>query len=308
MTSQPLTTSDAGPLVTLHEAHAEQLRAFMERDIPLNLFALSWLENHGISATRPGVFHFRGIFDDRGELEAMALVITNRLLLIDARRPELARYIGTWYCEAAFHFQHIVSSASNVHPFWESYVQASYHTGGEPIRARLISPQEMYVIHRQRWMQRLQNAHRHVPSTNLREARLSDLDAVFLASARMHMEETLEDPLETNASVFRNHVSNRIQTGRTFVWFDDHRRLLFKADISAQSRYGVQISGVYTAPQFRGQGIATRAMIDLCRALFARGWPRMTLYVNQQNAAALRVYERVGFTFYDDYETIFVAP
>lgn len=297
-----------GAVVTLGPEHKALLAAFLERDIPLNLFALSWLDNYGTVSTRPGTFHFRGILSSAGQLEAMALVITNRLLLLDARRESFARYMGTWYCEAAFHFQHIVSSTQNVEPFWDAYVMASHHTGGAPLAARLISPQRMYVLTRQRWMQEVNDTQSMSAATALREARMEELDAVFLASARMHREETLEDPLEHNPDVFRNHVSHRIQMSRCFVWFDEHRRLLFKADISAQSRYGVQLSGVYTAPQFRGQGVATRAMSALCRAMFARGWPRITLYVNTQNEPARRLYERIGFRYYDDYKTIFVQP
>ena len=89
--------------------------------------------------------------------------------------------------------------------------------------------------------------------------------------------------------------------------FENGMRLIFKADISAPSRYGVQISGVYTDPSVRNQGVATRAMRELCRLLFVRGWPRVTLYVNEGNQPALKVYERVGFSYLHDYMTIFVS-
>ncbi|NCQ33633.1 GNAT family N-acetyltransferase, partial [bacterium] len=65
--------------------------------------------------------------------------------------------------------------------------------------------------------------------------------------------------------------------------------------------------GVYTPPLVRGQGIATRAMVDMCDALFKRGFPRIVLYVNDDNVAARRVYEKVGFTFHCPYETVFIA-
>lgn len=306
MATQPM-TYEPEALVTLGRRHRAALRRFLERDVALNLFALSWLENHGVTPRRKGTFHFRGILDEDEALRACALVITDRLVLLDAEDARLARYLGRWYSEAAFHFQHIVSARHNVDPFWEAYVQASFHNGVRPHAARLVSPQRMLAISRRRWLAEVEPRHAARAATGLRPSRSRDLDAVFLASARMHREETLEDPLEHTPDVFRQHVRHRIDSGRSFVWFDDHRRLLFKADVSAQSRYGVQISGVYTPPQFRGQGIATRAMVDLCRAMFARGWPRVTLYVNDQNAAARRVYERVGFEFHGDYATIFVA-
>ena len=113
----------------------------------------------------------------------------------------------------------------------------------------------------------------------------------------------------TNAAQFRRHVEHRLENGRTFAWFDEHRRLLFKADVSAQSSWGAQISGVYTPPAWRGQGIATRGMREVCAILLDRGCPRITLYVNRTNAPALKVYQRVGFEFHSDYQTVFVqAP
>ena len=101
-------------------------------------------------------------------------------------------------------------------------------------------------------------------------------------------------------------MRHRIELGRSYVWFDEGRRLVFKVDVSAQSRYGVQLSGVYTPEPFRRQGIATRGMFDACRLLFERGWPRVTLYVNQDNHGARRLYERLGFVYHGEYETVFV--
>lgn len=140
-----------------------------------------------------------------------------------------------------------------------------------------------------------------------RLANRRDADSVFWASARMHTEETLEDPLERDATHFRRHVEHRIDNDRTYVWVDEMRRLTFKADISAQSRFGAQVSGVYTPPNLRGRGIATRGMRDICAALFARGYPRVTLYVNAGNEPAKRVYQKVGFEYHTAYQTVFVA-
>lgn len=302
-------TMNAYRLATLGAPERRALRAFLERNVANNLFALSWLENYGIVPSRQGMFHYRGMFNTlTEELEAVALVISDKLILFDTPHVELAAYLGRWYCEAAFHFQHVVSARHLVEPFWATYTQASRHLDGEPYEARLISPQQMYELSRQDWLNvRFERGAQVDENIALREANMSEMEAVFLASARMHHEETLEDPLVHQPEAFRHHVKHRIQTGRTYVWFNEHRRLIFKADISAQSRYGVQISGVYTDPSVRNQGVATRAMRELCRLLFVRGWPRVTLYVNEGNQPALKVYERVGFSYLHDYMTIFVS-
>lgn len=286
----------------LSRAHHQPVRRFLERDVVSNLFALSWLENYGIVPSKPGVFHYQGVFDERGELSAVSLVIADRLVLFDATDAESLERLAKHYADKMYHFHHVVSVRTLVDMFWDTY---SDHSTLPQLRARLHSPQCMYVLTRARWQTWTQA--QHFEPTPLREARITEVDPVYFASATMHREETFEDPLKENPEVFRHHVRHRIEMGRTFVWMDHWNRLAFKADLSAQSRYGVQLSGVFTQPTFRNQGIATRAMASLCHILMHRGVPRITLYVNQDNTAARRVYEKIGFEYHDQYKTIFVS-
>jgi uncharacterized protein len=280
--------------------HRAALTAFLERDIPTNLFTLSWLENYGVVSARPDLFHFRALLSPQRSIAATSLVITDRLVLLDAIDPADAVAMGRWYRDVGIGFQHVVSADALVSSFWTGYTYADGRT--KPPAARLVSPQQLYILPRG------ERDAAHEPVSSLRLARPEELDALFLASAQMHREETGEDPLAQHPETFRSHVRHRIQTQRAWVWFDQHRRLIFKVDISAQSRYGVQLSGVWTAPFARNQGIARRALTDLCVELFRRGWPRITLYVNAENAPARRVYERIGFVYHADYKTIFVTP
>jgi len=265
------------------------------------MFMLSWADNYGIAAPgQPDLFHFGGLHHGN-RLTAVSLVITGRLVLIESDDAVATSRLAQWYRRSRFQFEHIVSAREVVTPFWQSYGDADRFA-----TARLDRFQELYVMERRSWLGLLPTRTDHVP-TALQLANTDDIESVFLASARMHEEETLEDPLQRDAGHFRRHVLHRIETDRTWVWFNEHRRLMFKADVSAQSRYGAQVSGVYTPPLVRGQGIATRAMVDMCDALFKRGFPRIVLYVNDDNVAARRVYEKVGFTFHCPYETVFIA-
>lgn len=273
---------------------------FLATDPVSNLFMLSWIENYGVSAPgRPDLFQFRAI-RDAGRLTGVALLITDRLALLHAEDAATARALGEYHRESNFRLEHLVSRRQCVAAFWDEFARSP------DVRARLVRDQELYVLPRDEW---LSGYHEPPPTdfdSRVRVAQPEDVHSIFWASARMHAEETLEDPLERNASHFRRHVEHRIDNGRTYAWFDWHRRLLFKADVSAQSPWGAQISGVYTPPSLRGQGIATRAMHDVCDALFERGFPRVTLYVNRTNQAARRVYDKVGFRYHADYQTVFV--
>lgn len=277
---------------------AEDVVQYLGRDSIANLFMLSWLENYGICAPgRPDLFRFFALREER-ELVGVSLLITRRLALLNADQPEIARELADWYRSAGVRLEHIVSCREAVSPFWAAYAARG------TARSRLVRDQELYEIGRAEWLRLHPVGGR---ARRVRLARACDLDAVFLASARMHAEETLEDPLTRDAAHFRRHVEHRIENGRTYAWFEG-RRLLFKADISAQSSWGAQISGVYTPPALRGQGIATAAMTEICEELFERGFPRVTLYVNRTNDAARRVYQKVGFRYHTDYQTVFIEP
>lgn len=292
------------PAILGDDQHAEVL-AFLSTDVALNLFQLCWLDNHGMTGRgRPDLFHFTGLRGATGRLQAVALTIGGRLLLIHAVYPRAAAAVGRWCRERDVLLEHIVSSRDAVEPFWEAYRSVDTSPA---VSARLNRRQTLYVLERDRWCDEVLPRHRSAfEPTGVRRARLEEIDAIYLASAQMHLEETLENPFETQPEAFRRHVHHRIQSNRSFALFDDHRRLEFKADLSAYSRFGTQISGVYTPPRFRGQGIATRALFDICEELFESGLPRITLYVNAGNEAAHRVYRKVGFQSHADYQTVFV--
>jgi len=64
-------------------------------------------------------------------------------------------------------------------------------------------------------------------------------------------------------------------------------------------RYGVAAVGnVFTHPRFRGQGLATLATSAVVEELLRRNIGDIILNVEQANAAAIHVYERLGFERY----------
>ncbi|MGK5681592.1 GNAT family N-acetyltransferase [Actinoplanes sp. URMC 104] len=65
-----------------------------------------------------------------------------------------------------------------------------------------------------------------------------------------------------------------------------------------------EVSAVCTDPEFRGQGLAARLTMAVANAILARG-DLPFLHVNAENAAAIRLYERLGFQV--DHEVVFAA-
>jgi ribosomal protein S18 acetylase RimI-like enzyme len=128
--------------------------------------------------------------------------------------------------------------------------------------------------------------------TGLRAATLDDLDRLVPACAAAHREEIGIDPLERDAEGFRWRTRVQIEEGRSWLWLEDGA-IRFKAEASAWTPSAVQLQQVWTDPDARGRGHASRALRDLCRLLLERV-PTVCLFVRPENAPALALYDRVG--------------
>jgi uncharacterized protein len=143
---------------------------------------------------------------------------------------------------------------------------------------------------------------REPPSPEVRLANRGDLESLILAAARMHREEMGVDPLAVDAPAWRTRMTSLIERNWSWIWTRGHE-ILFKAELSAWTPEVVQIQGVYTAPQHRGHGIARAGLAAVCAQIFAEV-PRCSLYVNQYNVIAQRVYQRLGFKPADVFATV----
>jgi ribosomal protein S18 acetylase RimI-like enzyme len=139
-------------------------------------------------------------------------------------------------------------------------------------------------------------------NSGLRAATLDDLELLLPACARAHEVELGVDPLERDADGFRWRTRAQIEEGRSWVWEEDGV-ILFKSEASAWTPAAVQLQQVWTDPQARGAGYATRGLRDLIRLLLARV-PRVCLFVRADNAPAIRLYETVGMEHVLDYRSV----
>lgn len=285
----------AAEAVSLRRAHwgdQQTLERFLNRDKATHLFVLSWLENHGIRPAAPGGGGFRFLLGEReGRLEGACLILARRTAMPISTSHEVAGAFGAHMTHAFAELEHIVGESSAVDVFWERYKRNR--------RPRLCRSQRYYVLRPDHFKDPCEP----VP---VRLARLEDLDALVIASAAMYREETLADPYKDNPQLFVRMHRHRILHRTSYLWCDHQGKVIFKADVSCVGRYGAQIAGVYTAPEHRGRGVARRALGRLCRELL-RQHASLTLYVNDTNIPALRLYERLGFVTHCPYRTIFVT-
>ncbi len=128
--------------------------------------------------------------------------------------------------------------------------------------------------------------------TSLRPATLGDLDRLVPVCAEAHREELGVDPLRRDAEGFRWRTRVQIEEGRSWLWEDDGV-IRFKAEASAWTPSAVQLQQVWTDPQARGLGYASRGLRDLVRLLLQQV-TTVCLFVRTDNPRAIGLYESIG--------------
>ncbi len=138
--------------------------------------------------------------------------------------------------------------------------------------------------------------------SGLRPATLADLDRLVPACALAHEGELGVDPLHRDPDGFRWRTRAQIEEGRSWLWEQDGV-ILFKAEASAWTPHAVQLQQVWTDPEARGRGYATRGLADLIRLLL-REVPTVCLFVRAENEAAIRLYDTIGMEHVLDYRSV----
>ncbi len=144
------------------------------------------------------------------------------------------------------------------------------------------------------------------PVADMRRATLADLPAVISVNARLAFAESGVNPLERDPEGFRLRLARRIEQGRVWLWCE-HERLLFKADVHAETPERSYLEGVYVHPDERGKGYGSRCLSQLGRELLTQT-RALCLLVNEQNKDAQRFFFRNGYKLRDCYDTIFLQP
>jgi predicted GNAT family acetyltransferase len=142
------------------------------------------------------------------------------------------------------------------------------------------------------------------PDPWVRRADMRDFDALLPACVAMYTEEIGVSPIEWDGGVaYRARVAELVRAGRSYVRTEDGQ-VVFKAELGAVSPQVAQVQGVWVHPEHRGTGIATAAMAAVVADALRTVAPVVSLYVNDFNVAARKVYERCGFTQVGTFSTV----
>jgi uncharacterized protein len=140
----------------------------------------------------------------------------------------------------------------------------------------------------------------------LRQATLDDLETIIRANVELAVLESGSDPLKRDAEGFRSRIARRISLGRNWIWMEDGK-LLFKADVIAETPQVIYLEGIYVEAGQRGKGYGTTGLKQLGRTLLRRTGS-ICLTVNANKEETKHFYCRAGYAVRSYYDTIYLQP
>lgn len=258
--------------------------AYLDRRPIHTVYLAGLIRDNGIrNALNRGTFY--GYRNRLGELEGVALI--GHVILMEASSEQAIQAFAqtAQNCQAV----HLIMFEENrLDKFWASYAvpgQEMHHAGRQ-------------LLFELRWPIAVSKV------SNLRSANVQDLPLIVPVHAEMAREESGVDPRELDAAGFIERYTRRIEQGRTWVLIEDGK-LLFKAEVMAETPETTYVEGVWVNPEVRRQGYGRRCLSQLARMLLWRT-KSICLFVNDENEDAQRFYKQAGYHLRSVYDSVFL--
>lgn len=182
----------------------------------------------------------------------------------------------------------IVGPRETVRAFWSAV--ADWHPAPRLVRDR----QFVMAVDRKRL--------RSYPSpVVVRHAHVEEWRAVADSSAQMIRQELGYDP-SRGSPEFAAGIRYMIERKLWWVGTADGS-ICFFCNVGPWCDRTIQLQGIWTPPELRGQGLATASLAAICNRLLEAA-PSVSLYVNDFNERAIGLYRRAGFEHVGDFQTL----
>lgn len=201
--------------------------------------------------------HSRGAFygcrNSEGRLEGIPLIGHAALIATRTRGA-----VNEFALTAQIHnrLRMIMAEQEKVEEFWNQYAD-----DGQP----------MHLACREPLFELKNKLKTRSQIEGLRLAALGDLHLIAPVHAAMAEEESGINPLEVDREGFLQRCARRINKNRVWVLTEDDR-LIFKADIQAETSEVTYLEGEYVNPLDRGAGPARRCFTQLYQILLDRAF------------------------------------
>ena len=142
------------------------------------------------------------------------------------------------------------------------------------------------------------------PDPGVRLVQPDEVDQLFPAAVAMYTEEVGVSPLlDDGGRGYRRRITELVRGRRAYARFAGDR-VIFKAELAIVTHRTAQVQGVWVDPEYRGRGLAAAAMAAVTRDALRRVAPTVSLYVNDYNTPARKVYARCGFVQAGTFATV----
>lgn len=273
-------------LQVLTNSDKEEVLEFLAKRPVHTVVMASFIQDNGIeSAANRGKFY--ACRNDFGILEGVALI--GHSTLIEARSQNSLQAFAKAARKSKTPIHILMSDGNTTGEFWKLYA-------GPNQQPRLVCTELLFEI----------SFPFHVLNSDLkiRTANPDELEQIAEAHAEVAFIESGVDPLVKDREGFLNRCLRRIEKGRTFVVFENGK-LLFKADIAAETEQVVYLEGIYVSPEYRGQGIGSKCLSILTVELLNRV-EHVCLLTNIEFENAHKSFIKAGYVNTDSCRTIFV--
>ena len=269
----------------LGENDREETLSFLnERPVHTVVMTSFIIDNGMRSPNNRGDFY--GHRNAEGKLDGVALI--GHTTLVEARSPEALKALAFTARRFESVINLVMSNGDDAAEFW------SHMTAGckEP---RLTCVEKLFEM----------SFPFPVPASNfeLTLATEAQLLEIAEAQAEIAFAESGRNPMEIDREGFLQRVVRRIDQGRIFVVVRDGK-LIFKADVIAETAETAYLEGVYVAPEYRGHGIGSSCLAQLSCKLLDRV-RNVCLLSNVDFESAHASYLRAGFKSTGQCTTLF---
>jgi GNAT superfamily N-acetyltransferase len=242
---------DLDRVFELKVAETQEVLAFLNIRPVHTVVMASFIADNGIeSELNRGKFY--GYRNAQGTLEGMALI--GHTTLVEARTEEALKALAFTARSSETPIHVIMSDGTAAEIFWN-------HFSDGLTQPRLKCTEMLFEIS---FPFMVRNCKQEI-----RPAKADELLPVAEAQAEIAFMESGVDPMQKDREGFLKRVARRIEQGRVFVVFENDK-LVFKADIIAETTNVIYLEGIYVAPECRGQGVGSDCLAKLSLDLLNR--------------------------------------
>ncbi|CAN5525741.1 GNAT family N-acetyltransferase [soil metagenome] len=270
----------------LHSDETQEVLNFLTIRPVHTVVMTSFINDNGIvSELNRGKFY--GYRNSEGQLQGVALI--GHSTLVEARSEDALKALAFTAQSSETPIHLVMSSGDEAATFWK------YMTSGTT-QPRLTCTEALFEISFPFAVQK--------SDWKVENASLDLLIPVAEAQAEVAFIECGVDPMLRDREGFLKRVARRIEQNRVFV-VRDGEKLVFKADIIAETDDVIYLEGVYVAPEYRGRGIGPNCLSTLSLELLNRV-SNICMLSNVEFEGAHKSFLKAGFRNTDQCTTLFV--